>query len=73
MASASAVAPTAAEADALATAFYILGVDQARAYCERHPDLGAVLLPDGAGSPVVIGLSPDEIELLPSPTGEPAA
>jgi FAD:protein FMN transferase len=64
MASASVVAPTAAEADALATAFYILGLDQARAYCASHPDVGAVLLPEGADKPVVIGLTPDEIELL---------
>jgi thiamine biosynthesis lipoprotein len=65
MASACVVAPTAAEADALATAFYILGVDGARAYCETHPDIGAVLLPNGAPVPIVIGLAPDEIELLP--------
>jgi thiamine biosynthesis lipoprotein len=52
---ASAVAPTAAEADALATAFYILGVDRTRAYCEAHPDVGAVLLPEGESVPVVLG------------------
>src|SRR5262249_42587733 len=33
LASASVVATTAAQADALATAFFILGVEQARAYC----------------------------------------
>jgi thiamine biosynthesis lipoprotein len=63
MASASVVAPTAAEADALATAFYILGVDKARDYCNRHPGIGAVLLPEGAAAPVVLGLTPDEIEI----------
>ena len=42
---ATAFAPTAAEADALATAFYVLGVELARAYCDAHPDVGAVLLP----------------------------
>ena len=41
------VAPTAAEADALSTAFYALGVDPARAYCDRHPDIGMVLLHPG--------------------------
>jgi thiamine biosynthesis lipoprotein len=55
VAGASAVAPTAAEADALSTAFFVLGVDGARAYCERHPDVGAVLLPHGADRPVVLG------------------
>jgi thiamine biosynthesis lipoprotein len=66
MASASVVAPSAAEADALATAFYILGVDGARAYCETHTDIGAILLPEGAPTPIVIGLAADEIELLPT-------
>lgn len=42
--SATALAPTAAEADALATAFFILGVEPTRAYCERHPEIGAVMI-----------------------------
>jgi thiamine biosynthesis lipoprotein len=62
IASASAIAPTAAEADALATAFFILGVEKSRAYCESRSDIGAVLLPDGAERPIVLGLGPDEIE-----------
>jgi len=44
---ATAFAPTASEADALATAFYILGVEPTRRYCETHPDVSAVILPDG--------------------------
>lgn len=44
MASASALAPSAAEADALATAFFILGVDRSIEYCKAHSDIGAVLL-----------------------------
>jgi thiamine biosynthesis lipoprotein len=64
VASASVVAASAAEADALATAFYILGVEQARAYCEGHPNIGAVILPEGRGArPVVIGISPQDIAL----------
>jgi thiamine biosynthesis lipoprotein len=64
LASASVVAPTAAEADALATAFFILGVDRARAYCAAHPGIGAVLLPDGdKAHPVVMGFAADTIEL----------
>jgi thiamine biosynthesis lipoprotein len=27
------------QADALATAFMVLGVDSAMAYCERHPEI----------------------------------
>jgi thiamine biosynthesis lipoprotein len=65
IASATVLAPTAAEADALATAFYILGVERARAYCEGRPEVGAVLLPEGERArPVVIGIAPEEIDLL---------
>jgi thiamine biosynthesis lipoprotein len=63
MASASVVAPTAAEADALATAFFVLGMDAARTYCAAHPEIGAVLLPEGSeATPVVLNLAPDQIE-----------
>jgi FAD:protein FMN transferase len=61
MASATVTAPTAAEADALATAFYLLGVEAARAYCTRRPDVGAVLLPVGAERPVVLGFALSEM------------
>jgi len=64
MASATVIAPTAAEADALATAFFILGVEKARAYCETHPGIGAVLMPDDSPTPVVIGLEPGEIDVI---------
>jgi thiamine biosynthesis lipoprotein len=38
------IAPTAAEADALSTAFYVGGMELARQYCETHPDISAVLV-----------------------------
>ena len=41
--SVSVMADTAAEADALATAFYVLGPDGARSFCERHPGVGFVM------------------------------
>ena len=45
--SATVIAPSAALADALATAFYVLGPEGAGAYCERHPEISALLvLPD---------------------------
>ena len=70
LASATVLAPTAAEADALATAFFILGVDGARAYCARRPEVGAVLLPTGeAARPIVLNLAAGEVELAPSPLG----
>jgi thiamine biosynthesis lipoprotein len=60
---ATAFAPTAAEADALATAFYILGADATRKYCETHPDVGAMILPDGPGAePEAINLPPDDFD-----------
>jgi thiamine biosynthesis lipoprotein len=58
VASASVIAPTAAEADALATAFFVLGVEGARAYCAAHAEIGAVLLPLGDDAePVLLGLA----------------
>lgn len=45
------VAPTAAEADALSTAFYVLGADAAERYCANRADIRAVLLsPNSHGS-----------------------
>jgi thiamine biosynthesis lipoprotein len=64
MASVSVVAPTAALADALSTAFYVGGLDVARRYCETHPGVGAILLPEGSPRPTVFGLAPDAYELL---------
>jgi thiamine biosynthesis lipoprotein len=67
MASVSVVARTAAEADALATAFFILGWEKAQTYCAAHPEVGAVLLPEGdSAQPLVFGLSAHECQLLPS-------
>lgn len=54
-ASASVIAPAAAAADALATAFYVLGVDKAREYCQQRPGLAAVVLPETAEAPVYLG------------------
>jgi thiamine biosynthesis lipoprotein len=63
MLGASVAAPSAAQADALATAFFILGVDRARDYCAKHADVGAVLFPEGATRPVVIGIEACDIEM----------
>jgi thiamine biosynthesis lipoprotein len=57
MASVSIVGPSAAQADALATAFFILGVEKARSYCDHHPEIGAVLLPaDPHAGPLTVNL-----------------
>jgi thiamine biosynthesis lipoprotein len=72
IASASVLAPTAAEADALSTAFFVGGREVARRYCEAHPEIGAILLPEGdAAEPVVLGLGPGEYKL--HATGERGA
>lgn len=61
IASASVLAPSAAEADALSTAFYIGGIERAERYCSAHPDIGAILLPEGDdAAPIAFGLSPHE-------------
>ncbi len=39
-----AIAPTAAEADALATAFYVMGPEAVARYCKKHPEIGALLV-----------------------------
>jgi thiamine biosynthesis lipoprotein len=67
--SATVVAPTAAEADALATAFYILGVAPALDYCRRHPRIGTILVTRASGSERVevhtAGLSDGDLRLFP--------
>jgi thiamine biosynthesis lipoprotein len=61
VASASVIAPNGALADALATAFFILGVDAARRYCELHPEVEAVMLPEGeTAKPIAIGVCLEE-------------
>lgn len=45
MLSVTVIAPTATEADALSTAFYAMGLDNALKYCDDHPEIGAVIVP----------------------------
>ena len=44
MLSATVVAPTAAQAEALSTAFFVLGVERAQQYCHNHPEIGSLLI-----------------------------
>lgn len=68
---ATAIAPTAAEADALATAFYVLGPAGTAEYCDQHRAAAAVLVcPDHAGSDVELhafNLRDDQWTRLPPP------
>jgi thiamine biosynthesis lipoprotein len=63
------LAPDAATADALGTAFFIMGADRAQEYCDSHPDIGALLIRDGEkiGDIVVdlVNLDADTLELIP--------
>jgi thiamine biosynthesis lipoprotein len=52
------IAPTAAEADALSTALYVLGLDAAKDYCRTHPGIAAIILPAGSDLPVIMNLGP---------------
>ena len=51
--SATVLAPTAAEADALSTAFYVLGPKKAREVCARRPEIAALLVCPGKRSGAV--------------------
>jgi len=61
--SATVVAPTAAEADALSTALYVMGAAQAADYCATRPELAAILVSAGEEAADVrvstFGLAPD--------------
>jgi len=59
MLSASAIAPSGVESDALSTSFFVLGEEGTRSYCRAHPGVGAILVPiaeDGVPKPIRINL-----------------
>ena len=66
--SATAIAPTAAEADALSTSFYVMGLEQAAAYCERHPQVAALVVCQDEQSGQLrvanLGIRGDALEVL---------
>ena len=65
--SATALAPTAAQADALATAFYVMGPEGTLDYCRRHPEVAALLACPRAAQAgweiVSAGFAADELTL----------
>jgi thiamine biosynthesis lipoprotein len=70
--SASVVTSSAADADALSTAFLVGGVELAESYCADHPGVLALVTPDdGSDVPLVIGKV--EGVFVQTPTGAPAA
>jgi thiamine biosynthesis lipoprotein len=69
MLSATVLAPDAAAAEALSTAFFILGVEKAREYCHNHKEVMALLVPAPArGSrlePVNCGIPESDLAFIP--------
>jgi FAD:protein FMN transferase len=61
-ASVTVLAPTAAEADALSTAFYLLGPDATAAYVEKHAGVAALLVTEGPSpaAPKVLGFGVED-------------
>lgn len=45
--SATALAPKATQADALATAFFVMGVEESLEFCDRHPEIGVLFVCPG--------------------------
>jgi FAD:protein FMN transferase len=66
--SVSVLAPTAAEADALSTAFYLLGPDAAAEYVDAHPEIGVLFLlrGDDPSRPVVLTRGLTDADFVPS-------
>ncbi len=63
--SATALSSSAAEADALSTAFYLLPLEDIAAFCGRRPDVGAIIIPRPTSGrslqPVVFGVKSDQL------------
>lgn len=61
------IAPNAALADALSTAFYVIGIEKALEYCDNHSEVGTILIPPPSQgrklSPVIRGI-PNEFLFL---------
>jgi len=59
------VSSSASRAEALSTAFYVMGLDKARRYCDDHLDVGAILVPTPASGrslePIVCNLPQDQL------------
>lgn len=65
MLSATVIAPTAAQADALSTAFYVMTIEETQTYCKEHPEIKAILIPQPEQGTrletICIGIDQDEI------------
>ncbi len=65
--SATVLAPTAAEADALSTAFFVMGPEKTERFCQSHPEIRTLLILDRKSPPgfevVTFNLPPDLFRL----------
>lgn len=62
------LAPTAAEADALSTAFSVMGAVAAADYCRRHPEVGALFVQADEGPrPFVVAMNVAQFDFEPDP------
>ena len=65
MLSVTVTAPSATEADALSTAFYVMGLEAAAEYCRQHPEIGAILVPplkEGRTlTPLILNIPEDDL------------
>lgn len=71
------LAETAALADALSTAFYVMGLEKAREYCHNHPQVSAILMPAPTGgralAPDLCNLSEEQLFFEASAARRPAS
>jgi len=69
MLSVTVLAPDAARAEALSTAFFVLGVEKAREYCHNHQEVMALLVPAPASGsrlePVNCGIPESDLAFIP--------
>ena len=75
MLSVTVLAPTAAEADALSTAFYVMGPEAAMSYCRHRPAIAAILFASTASNRWEVhhcGLAEESADLLAALAKPPA-
>jgi thiamine biosynthesis lipoprotein len=69
MLSVTVIAPDDAGAEALSTAFFVLGVEKAREYCHNHKEVAALLIPAPASGnrlePVNCGIPETDLIFIP--------
>lgn len=61
---ASVIARTATEADALSTAFFVLGLEGTREFLRTRPDLAAVLVVPGKTAPEAVAIGDADVEVI---------